>query len=166
MTSAMQPPNSRQRWASFDEARMILRMSEGTLRREIRAGRIQGEQRRRNPDSPTDQRLIWEVLITDPPETDADSESGQPPPIRQQAPDSERLLNFIDALLRANAESMVQQAEAIAALREERGRLQAERDSAVARANEVAEQLAAERARADAAEARVRDWKWWNPRTW
>lgn len=35
-----------------------------------------------------------------------------------------------------------------------------------ARANEVAEQLAAERARADAAEARGRERRWYDPRTW
>jgi hypothetical protein len=64
----MQAPDSRQgRWVSFDEARMILRMSEGTLRRAIKDGKVVAEQRRRNPDSQTDLRMVYEVWIVVPP---------------------------------------------------------------------------------------------------
>src|SRR3954454_24494706 len=54
-------------------------MTEGTLRRAIRAGTVTAEQRRRNPDSPADQRMVYEVLITDPLDGASDSETDHPP---------------------------------------------------------------------------------------
>src|SRR5688572_19099738 len=90
----MQSPTIRQpsagRWVPFDQARMILHMSEGTLRRAIRDGKVTAKQRRRNPDSPTDQRMVYEVFIADPPgelpTADVDSfRVTQPPTIRHGA---------------------------------------------------------------------------------
>lgn len=51
----------------FAEALSILNQTETTLRRMIREGRVTAEKRRRNPDSATDFREVYEVYIPDPP---------------------------------------------------------------------------------------------------
>jgi hypothetical protein len=184
---------------------MILRKSEGTLRREIKAGKVEAAQFPRNPDNPDDKRSVYRVLISDPPESGDPSESDHPPPIRQEAPDPAELIRAaIDPYVAMNQRIAELYAGAVAELREmseERGRLLTELAQAItrtakaedelshlrvdhrrderlaeqmqrvanaqeARANELAEQLAAERARADAAEAErdrlgERRWRWW-----
>jgi hypothetical protein len=156
---------------SFDEARMILRMSEGTLRREIKAGRVTAEKRRRNPDSPTDLREVYEVLVTDPSAVASQSESAQAPDTRHDAPAiTERALAILDTVLRANAETMDRQAaridqyaEMMRQEMERRVRAEAERDTLRERITDLA-QLAAER-QAELEELRDRErrpwWKWW-----
>jgi hypothetical protein len=130
------PPATRQHWVSFDEARMLLRMSEGTLRREIKAGRVTAEKRRRSPDSPTDLREVYEVLVTDTPAPASQSESGQAPDTRQDTPAiTERSLEIFSAVFKGNLE-MIQQkdariladAERIAGLMRQLGAAEAERD--------------------------------------
>lgn len=139
----MQSPTIRQpsagRWVPFDQARMILRMSEGTLRRAIRDGTVTAEQRRRNPDSPTDQRMVYEVLIPNPPGepplADVDSES----PIRQtSATDppaaTTRALDVLAAALTEERAERQRLAVENAELRERVGRAEAEVASATASA--------------------------------
>ena len=131
----MQPPDSRQqRWVSFDEARMILRMSEGTLRRAIREGKVVAEQRRRSPDSATDLRMVYEVLVTDPPASASPSESVQAPTTSQEPPEAtQALVETITGLVERNAVL----SDRLTVAEREAGR-----------AELLAEQLAAERARA------------------
>jgi hypothetical protein len=156
----MQPPDSRQgRWVPFDEARMILRMSEGTLRRAIKAGKIRAEKRRRAPESETDFREVYEVLVTDPPASAADSESDHPPPDVAAAitaatdPLVERL-QVADERIAALDERNERQAAIVVEQAQRIGRLEAERNAAEARATQLAEDLAAER------EKRRWRWKW------
>jgi hypothetical protein len=112
---------------------MELRMSEGSLRRAIRDGQVLAEQRRRNPDSATDQRMVYEVWIpdaTDPPGTDAHSETTQSPDTRQ-TPATEtpaaviRLIEELGAMVRESREQSVSDLLTIAELRERVGRAEA-----------------------------------------
>lgn len=64
----------------------------------------------------------------------------------QSRADLDRALGILDASLQMTSKTMYMQAEQIAALREERGRLQAERDAAVARAKQAEQQADEERA--------------------
>jgi hypothetical protein len=137
MTSANDPPPPAARWVSFAEAQKILGLTEGTLRRAIKAGTVQGEQRRRNPDSPSDQRMVYEVLVVDTPgaaaAVAAPIEAASATEPATIAPDATmRALELLETLLRANGETMERQAVKIEALQ---GLLwQAEHDKAVAEA--------------------------------
>jgi hypothetical protein len=151
----MQSPDSRQssagRWVPFDQARMTLRMSEGTLRRAIRDGKVVAEQRRRNPDSPTDQRMVYEVLVTDPPASVTDSESAHPPTTSQHPPASasalsEALSAITDALDAERGERQRLAAEN-ADLRERVGRAEAVAASATATATALQAEIARLQAR-------------------
>jgi hypothetical protein len=148
----MQSPDNRQRWVSFDEARMILHMTEGTLRRAIKAGTVTAEQRRRNPDSPTDQRMVYEVLVTDPPDGANDSISSRPP---GQSPTSvteppETTTRVLDVLAVALTEERTERqrlAVENADLRERVGRAESMVASAMASASTLQAELDPLRAR-------------------
>jgi hypothetical protein len=148
----MQSPDIRQRWVSFDEARMILRMTEGTLRRAIKAGTITAEQRRRNPDSPTDHRMVYEVLVTDPPDDASDSKAvhppGQSPTSATDPPEAAtRVLDVLAAALIEEREERQRLAAENADLRERVGRAEAEVASATATANTLQAEVDRLRAR-------------------
>jgi hypothetical protein len=184
----MQSPDSRQppagRWVSFDQARMILGMTEGTLRRAIRDGKVVAEQRRRNPESATDQRMIYEVLVTDPPAAAMPTESvsaneaaAEPPAATTKA------LDVLAEMTQAQSRQLIAQAETIADLRERAGRAETRAETLHSQIEqyaidtmeqtERAVRAEAERdaaaARAQAAEAelrRLRGRRWYDPRTW
>jgi hypothetical protein len=175
MTSAEDPPVPAPRWVSFAEAQRILKMTEGTLRRAIKAGTVQGEQRRRNPDSPTDQRMVYEVLVSDAPAVAAPaapieaSSATEPATI---APDATmRALDIMETLLRANGEAMERQAEQITRLHELVWQAEHDKAAAEARAKtseqtlrDQAETLRATEARAAKLAAdleRERGRPWW-----
>lgn len=119
---------------------MILRMSEGTLRRAIRDGTVTAEQRRRNPDSPTDQRMVYEVLITDPPGdpplADVASESPNRQTSATEAPAATtRVLDVLAAALTDERAERQRLAVENAELRERVGRAEAVAAAATASAN-------------------------------
>lgn len=158
MTSADDPPPPASRWVSFAEAQKILNMTEGTLRRAIKAGTVQGEQRRRNPDSPTDQRMVYEVLVSDAPGAAA----GAAAPIEAaQSPEPATIASdAITGLLALVADERERSDQLNLDLRVQAqviGRLTAERD--VARAD--LEAARAELARLTEARERRRWWRFW-----
>jgi hypothetical protein len=109
---------------------MILRMSEGTLRRAIRDGTVTAEQRRRNPDSLTDQRMVYEVLITDPPGEPPTADAAPESPNRQpSATDAPAVTTrVLDVLAEALTEERIERqrlAVENAELRERVGRAEA-----------------------------------------
>lgn len=135
------PPPAAGRWVSTTEARRRLGLSEGTLRRAIAAGQVKAELRPRNPDSPTDHRMVYEVWLPDapgePPAAAMTPEADHP----QTATTSDPAL--ITAALAPLLEIVADQSEAIgeerrmvaelheriAALREQLGRTETERDT-------------------------------------
>lgn len=123
---------------------MIFRMTEGTLRRAIRAGTVTAEQRRRNPDSQTDLRMVYEVLVNDPPASAAPPESNQPPDTNQESPAA--LLGVL-ADLTATHERLYEAYREIADLRERAASAEAAAGHERARADDLAERLAASEAR-------------------
>lgn len=157
------PPPSAGRWVSFAEAQRILGLSETTLRRMIRQGRVTAEAQ---PRAEGDTRIIYRVLVTDPPSdppSAAVSESAHPPPMRHDPPDmlQEIASGLLERLVAADAVSATKDAE-ITRLHAE-ARLLAER---AARAEATA---AAERERREAAERellRERERSIWKPWTW
>jgi len=140
---------------------MLLGMSEGTLRRAIRDGTVVAEQRRRNPDSPTDQRMVYEVFIPDP--------TGEPP-VAEAAPESDsrqtsatdpptsatRVLEVLAAALTEERAERQRLAVENADLRERVGRAEAEATSA----NSSAEALRAEIERLQARPSWRAWWPW------
>jgi hypothetical protein len=76
------PPASAERWVPFAEAQQILGLSETTLRRMIRQGKVTAEVL---PRAEGDSRVVYRVLVADPPASAAtrqDSESDHPPDTR------------------------------------------------------------------------------------
>lgn len=151
----MQPPEHPSagagRWVSTTEARRLLRMSEGTLRRAIEAGTVRAELRRRNPDSPTDNRMVYEVWIPEAPNGATAPESASATEPATEPPDA--TTRALEVLAEAYAEERAERqrlAVENAELREDRGRLAAERDAEAARADGLAKRL-------EAAE-----WRWWH----
>ena len=143
-----------QRFVSVREASAHYGLSETEVRRRIADGRLIAERLTRP------QGTMLRVMIDTPDETPTPATDA--PNAHQDTPpraDSEETLGVIKALIHSHADTVARQGEMIAELREERGRLQAERDAAVARA-ERAEGLAelldnandTERARAEKAE--------------
>jgi hypothetical protein len=147
---AMQSPDSRPgRWVPFDQARMILRMSEGTLRRAIKDGTVVAEQRRRNPESTTDLRMVYEVLVSDAPASASltESASASDPPAA-----TTRLLG----MLSERDETIRDQSARIASLEREAGRLEGQ--VIAANAERDAARQAAEAARTALERERRRSW--------
>ena len=152
------PPPATGRWVSFTEAQRILGMSEGTLRRAIRAGAVVAEQRRRSPDSPTDQRMIYEVFVMQSPASASAIESDQTPPRRQEPPAA---LSAALAALTSAMDSERTERQTLAAenadLRERVGRAEAAAAAHQARSAELAEEVARLRAERE----RRRWWRFW-----
>jgi hypothetical protein len=144
---------------------MILRMTEGTLRRAIEAGTVTAEQCRRNPDSPTDRRLVYERLVPDPPVGASDSETGDTPPSATEPPEATR--SVLDVLAEALAEERVERqrlAVENADLRERTSRAESIAASATATANMLRTEIDLLRARlirARSVRARPNWWAWW-----
>lgn len=173
MPAAMQPPNdppppAAGRWVSFAEAQRVLGMSEGTLRRAIRDGTITAEQRRRTPGSATDQRMVYEVLVMDPPAPASAYESDQPPPIRQEPPAAlSAALGALTAALDSERAERQNLAAEVADLRERAGRAEALAEQRLADKEQYAIDLGEQTERAIRAEAEVerlrarRWWRWW-----
>jgi hypothetical protein len=141
------PPASAERWVPFAEAQQILGLSETTLRRMIRQGKVTAEVL---PRAEGDSRVVYRVLVHDPPASAAirhDSESDHPPNIRPDIATGllERLAAQDDTIAAKDAEIARIHAET-ADLRERVGR-------AETRADLLAAEL--ERARGR------RWWKWW-----
>lgn len=142
---------------------MILRMSEGTLRRAIKDGKVVAEQRRRNPDSQTDLRMVYEVWIVDPPAPATPIESEQAPAIRQEPPDA--LMPTLEALV-ATHERLFDAYREIADLRGRAAAAESDAKHASARATDLAERLKAAEAERDALRSQLaaassrRRW-WW-----
>lgn len=130
-----------QQFVSVKEAAIHYGLSETEVRRRVASGRLVAERLTRP------QGTLLRVMIDVPDET---------PTTHQDAPpraDSEETLSIIKALIQSHADTAARQGEMIAELREERGRLQAERDHALARAVDLERQL--EQARQAAARS------WW-----
>lgn len=149
-----------QRFVSVREASAHYGLSETEVRRRIADGRLIAERLTRP------QGTLLRVMIDtpdDPPTTHRDAPPGA---------DSEETLGIIKALIQSHADTAARQGEMIAELREERGRLQAERDAAVAcseREMEAADvlQVVADHQRERIEElqrqleqARQRRWRW------
>ena len=127
---------------SVCDAARAIGISQTQVRRLIKSGRLQAERALRP------QGTVWLVKVH---ESDVASEAelarefeGVPMDIDQDAPpraDSEETLGIIKALIQSHADTAARQGEMIAELREERGRLQAERDNAVARAERAEDAL-------------------------
>ena len=168
------PPAPTERWVSFAEAQRILGLSETTLRRMIRQGRVTAEAQ---PRAEGDTRIIYRVLVTDPPSDPPAatvSESAQPPVIHRDPSDTlqEIASGLLERLAAADEHLAMKDAE-IARINAEnadlRERAAAAEATAKADARRMAERLADERERRLAAEQerdRLRAWRWYDPRTW
>jgi excisionase family DNA binding protein len=156
-------------WVSVGEASRRLNVSPSTIRRMIEAGKLVGE---REVIGGTKEHYRVRLETQQPIHYDAPpSESPDVPPdapdVRHDASAStERSLEIIDAVLRANAETMDKQAERIdrygELLRQEmerRVRAEADRDHLAERLAQTESQLAAERA--EAVRLRARRFRWW-----
>jgi hypothetical protein len=143
----MQPPSSSghpPRWVPLPQAVELLGTTDTTLRRWIREGRVQAEAQ---PRAPGDSRIVYRVLVADPPPSTADPESDHPPlsttdppsptdMIRAAVEPLEKRLVIADSQIAAQAETIRAQAETIGRLQSDAIHLsartielQAERDS-------------------------------------
>jgi hypothetical protein len=146
MQSPDHPPASAGRWVSFDQARMLLSLpghepplSEGTLRRAIKTGKVEAGSFPRNPDNLNDKRSVYLVLVPDLPE--------QPPasPVASEAPSANEAATEPPAATTRALEIVS------AALESER----AERQILSAEIRNLTERAARAETRAEAAEARA-----------
>jgi hypothetical protein len=134
------PPASAERWVPFAEAQQILGLSETTLRRMIRQGKVTAEVL---PRAEGDSRVVYRVLVTDPPASATirrGSESDHPPDISSGL--LERLAAQDDTIAAKDAE--IARIYAVALALAERA----------ARAEARADLLAAEL-------ERLRERRWW-----
>ena len=121
-------------WVSVSEASRRLGISPSEVRRRIRVGQLVGERQPRGPGDSRD-RFVVQVPTTL-------TERGDDALLNTQTrADSEDLVHVISALIQSHAGVSARQGEMIAELREERGRLQAERDDARRRVTEAEEDL-------------------------
>lgn len=155
------PPPPAERWVPFEEAQAILGMSETTLRRAIKAGKIEAATFPRNPDNPKDRRIVYSVLVPDPPAAAPPSESGQPPPIRQEPPaPADVVATELLAMIRDQADQIT---GLNAQLRDEtagRASAEARADTLQAHVTDLAQRLAEMQAERDALRERERR-PWW-----
>jgi hypothetical protein len=125
----MHTPATRRELVSIADYAARTGMSETEIRRQIRAGTLPAETFQRP------QGTYYRVIVDTPDDTPAVTEpieSVQAPSASQEPPAlTMRTLDIMDALLRANAETMERQAEQIANLRERAGRAE-ERATALA----------------------------------
>jgi cell pole-organizing protein PopZ len=148
-------------WLSLPEYSRLTGTPESSVRALIKAGKLEAHREARAPGDP---REVWKIMVDDPPapptehpQPPAASEAQQPQPATTEPP----------ALTTRLLETVLEQAETIAELRERVGRAEAAIDGANARAEQhaldYAEQF--ERAvRAEAEAARLRelaDRPWW-----
>jgi excisionase family DNA binding protein len=154
----MPTPEPRLPGVSTREAAIILGVSEATVRRMIAAGDLAAEKIARPGGT------LLRVLIDTPEPFQEATEPRQAAP--EAAQEQSRALDILDAVIRANAETMDKQAERIdrysALLRQEmerRVRAEARADTMAERLTQTEAQLAAERA--EAARARERRFRWW-----
>jgi excisionase family DNA binding protein len=142
------------RWVSVEEAARRLGVSDATVRRRVRAGTLEGERLAR-PQGEV-YRVRESALPPDSQVAAADTLAEEAPTTDMTSLLRERLL-AADNLISTELETISRYVERIANLERDNGRLQSE-------VSHLTEQLAAERARADAAEARVRERAerpWW-----
>jgi hypothetical protein len=128
-------------WLSLPDYARRTGTPESTVRAAIRKGTLEGHQEQRAPGDP---RVVWKVWVDDPqeqpqeaaepsadqiepdpPSTSETAITGIPEIVRAAVEPWERRLEIADALIRANGETLERQAEQIAELREQRGRLEA-----------------------------------------
>lgn len=116
-------------WVSVSEAGRRLNLSPSEIRRRIRVGILTGERQPRGPGDTRDRfvvKLPVISLLTEHAQANAPSDASP-------RADSEIFTRLLSEFLDAKAD--------IGTLREERGRLQAERDNASARANAAEDEL-------------------------
>lgn len=146
----------------FAQAMQTLGETETTLRRMIREGRVQAEKRRRNPDSATDFREVYEVFIPDPP-ADPPSDPPAPATIRHDS-ESEQPPDTRPDIASGLLERLAAMDATIATKDAEIARINAQALTLAERAAH-AEALAAERERELERErqetARLRERRWW-----
>jgi hypothetical protein len=165
------------RWVSLPQACRILGIPESTLRVMIRDGKIRAEMRRRSPDSTTDFRRVYDVLVPDMPEEDQQPLPASEPPSAPEAPtDAPAAITALVDALAAERDERQRLAEALLAATERAARAEADAVYAARerqRADDLAETLIALRASLSAKEreaAELREQlarrRWWKPSTW
>ena len=139
-------PESAARWVPFAEARQILGVSEGTLRRMIRDGKVVAEA---EPREPVSSRIRYRIRIDPPGDAPAaaDSEAGETP---GQPPEAAT----------APLEAYVALVADVRALERENGALRARLEAAEQAAARLTDELAAERARVNEMTSRLAR-PWW-----
>jgi small-conductance mechanosensitive channel len=143
----------------------------------IRDGKIRAEMRRRSPDSTTDFRRVYDVLVPDMPEEDQQPLPASEPPSAPAAPtDAPAAITALVDALAAERDERQRLAEALLAATERAARAEADAVYAARerqRADDLAETLIALRASLSAKEreaAELREQlarrRWWKPSTW
>jgi hypothetical protein len=139
------------RWVSLPQACRILGIPESTLRVMIRDGKIRAEMRRRSPDSMTDFRRVYDVLVPDMPE-------------EEPAPDQQQESSSAPAAPTEPPAAITALVDALAAERDERQRLSNRVSELEREAGRLEGQVIAAQAERDAAGAeveRLRRRGWW-----
>jgi hypothetical protein len=148
-------------WLSLPDYARRTGTPESTVRAAIRKGTLEGHQEQRAPGDP---RVVWKVWVDDPqapaehhpqqqPQPSSDSIEGHPPAAAETAATEP------PAVTMRLLDTVLTQAETIAALRERVGRSEAARAAAERRAADLAERLAGvERERDQLREAAERPW--------
>lgn len=144
-------------WVNVSEASQRLGVSLSTVRRMVESGQLVGEREPLGRGSNRDRYLVRfdrEEMPQDASPFESEDESSEAPETPTDASAlTGRALDIMDALLRANGETMERQAETIAALRERVGRLDERATAAEARAKAAEETLTARSETLRAAEA-------------